>query len=57
MLKIFLRVILILCSAALGLIIGEALNSVFGGVDFNFSPIMAIVFSITAVCVIICEQK
>ena len=57
MLKNLIRIIIILGAATLGILIGEGLNAYFGGVDYSFSPIVAIVFSLAASCVIICESK
>lgn len=57
MLKNLIRVIIILVAAILGILIGEVLNSFFGGANFSFSPITAIIFSVAASCVIICESR
>lgn len=50
-----IRVIIVFLCATIGLLAGAYLNSVFGGVDFSFSPVLAIVFALAAVCIIICE--
>ena len=55
MLKNLVRIVIILIFAILGIMIGEGLNSVFGGASFNFSPVTAIIFTIAASCVIICD--
>lgn len=55
MLKNTIRVIVVLLCAVIGLLAGAGLDSIFGGVDFNFSPILAVVFALAAVCIIICE--
>lgn len=55
--KHLIRFVLVLFAAVVGLIVGAALDSCFGGIPFDLPPVSAIVFAIAAACTLLCDAQ